>query len=165
MILLRKAKEQDLPIIQDIAAHTWGATYVPLLGKEQVDYMLEKIYSRAALMAQLSKGDYFIIANMNGKDVAFTSFSVEEHDPQVYKLHKLYVLPENHGEGLGRLLVNEVVKKVRDAGGRSLQLNVNRSNKARLFYERSGFEIKKTVDIDIGNGFFMNDYVMELAIS
>ncbi len=164
MILLRKAKEQDLPIIQIIAALTWGPTYLPLLGKAQVDYMLEKIYSKSALTRQLSKGDYFLIANMNSVDVAFASFSVEDHETQVYKLHKLYVLPENHGEGLGRFLLNEVIKKVGEAGGKFLHLNVNRDNNARFFYESSGFKIIKTVDLDIGNGFFMNDYVMELAI-
>ncbi len=165
MILLRKGKEEDIPVIQHVAALTWAPTYEPLLGKVQVDYMLEKIYSKSALLTQLSKGDYFLIANMSGKDIAFASFSVEDHEAQVYKLHKLYVLPENHGQGIGRFLLHEVLKKVNDAGGKILQLNVNRSNKARFFYESSGFTIKKTVDIDIGNGFFMNDYVMELAIS
>lgn len=165
MILLRKAKEQDLPVIQKIAATTWEPTYVPIIGREQVDYMLEKMYSRAALLGQLMKGDIFLIATMNGKDVAFASYSVEEHEDHVYKLHKLYVLPDKHGEGLGKLLINEVISKVREAGGKSLELNVNRANDAKEFYERMGFNIKKTVDIDIGNGFYMNDYIMEMPIS
>jgi GNAT superfamily N-acetyltransferase len=75
------------------------------------------------------------------------------------------VLPEHHGEGLGKFLINEVVNKVREAGGKTLELNVNRANDAKVFYERMGFTIKKTVDIAIGNGFFMNDYVMEMVIS
>ena len=165
MILLRKAKEQDLPVIQKIAALTWEPTYVPIIGRKQVDYMLEKMYSKAALLAQLMKGDIFLIAAMNGKDVAFASYSVEEHQDHVYKLHKLYVLPEKHGEGLGKLLINEVIEKVREAGGKRLELNVNRANEAKEFYERMGFNIKKTVDIDIGNGFYMNDYIMEIAVS
>jgi ribosomal protein S18 acetylase RimI-like enzyme len=60
--------------------------------------------------------------------------------------------------------MNEVVDQIRDAGGKSLLLNVNRSNKALDFYEKAGFTIKETVDIEIGNGFFMNDYIMEKAI-
>lgn len=165
MILLRKAKERDLPIIQKIAAITWESTYVPIIGRQQVDFMLEKMYSKGALLGQLMKGDIFLIAELNGKDVAFASYSVEEHQDHVYKLHKLYVLPENHGQGLGKFLINEVVNKVREAGGKTLELNVNRANDARDFYERIGFTIKKTVDIAIGNGFFMNDYVMEMVIS
>jgi GNAT superfamily N-acetyltransferase len=164
MILLRKAREQDLPVIQKIATLTWEPTYVPIIGRVQVEYMLGKMYSKPALLSQLMKGDIFLIAQMNGKDVAFVSYSPEDHSDHVYKLHKLYVLPEQHGEGIGRLLINEVVDKVRDAGGKTLELNVNRANKAKKFYERAGFKVKETVDIDIGNGFFMNDYVMELPI-
>jgi hypothetical protein len=42
---------------------------------------------------------------------------------------------------------------------------VNRYNKAKDFYEKAGFKIIETVDIEIGNGFYMNDYVMELPLS
>ncbi|WP_432711850.1 GNAT family N-acetyltransferase [Pedobacter sp.] len=165
MILLRKAKEQDLPVIQHIAAVTWEPTYVPLLGPKQVAYMLDKMYSKSALLGQLMKGDIFLIAAMNGKDVGFASYSLEIPEQQVYKLHKLYVLPAMHGQGLGKYLINEVLNKVRDAGGKTLELNVNRANNAKEFYEKAGFVIKETVDIEIGNGFFMNDYVMAKAIS
>ncbi|MET3112705.1 GNAT superfamily N-acetyltransferase [Pedobacter sp. CG_S7] len=164
MILLRIAKEQDLAVIEEIAAITWEPTYVPIMGREQVDYMLAKMYSKGALLGQLMKGDIFLIASLNGKDVGFASYSVLEHGDHVYKLHKLYVLPEMHGKGLGKFLINEVINKVRHAGGKKLQLNVNRANKAKEFYESAGFNIKETVDIEIGNGFFMNDHVMELPI-
>lgn len=165
MILLRKATEKDIPVIQELATITWGPTYVPLLGQEQVDYMLETLYSKAVLLQQLTQGHQYLIAAMNNKDVGFVSFSVENASAKVYKLHKLYVLPEAHGQGLGRFLINEVMDKVRDAGGLSLLLNVNRANKAKDFYEKLGFKIKETVDLDIGNGFFMNDYVMEIPVS
>ncbi|MBG6235031.1 GNAT superfamily N-acetyltransferase [Pedobacter sp. CAN_A7] len=164
MILLRKATEQDIPIIQHIAAVTWEPTYVPLIGRKQVDYMLDTMYSRLALLEQLQAGDQFLIAEMGSKDVAFVSYGLIPAQPGAYKLHKLYVLPDAHGKGLGKFLINEVVNKVRLAGGQSLALNVNRANKAKDFYERAGFIIKETVDLDIGNGFFMNDYVMEIAI-
>ena len=164
MILLRKATEQDIPVIQQIAKITWEPTYVPIIGREQVDYMLGTMYSKVALVEQLQAGDEFLIAEMGSKDVAFVSYGTIPGQPGAYKLHKLYVLPTAHGKGLGKFLVNEVVNKVRHAGGHSLALNVNRANKAKDFYERAGFKIKETVDLDIGNGFFMNDYVMEIAI-
>ena len=69
-----------------------------------------------------------------------------------------------HGKGVGKILMNEVVNLTSKEGGQSLQLNVNRNNKAKDFYLKAGFNIKETVDLDIGNGFFMNDYVMELPI-
>jgi GNAT superfamily N-acetyltransferase len=165
MISLRKAKEEDVGIIQSIGTITYGPTYTHLLGQEQVDYMLAKFYSRSALLSQFIEGHNFIIATEGSKDLAFVSYSIVDHDRHVYKLHKLYVLPEAHGKGLGKFLINEVVDKAREAGGKILQLNVNRYNKAKDFYEKAGFVIKETADIEIGGGFFMNDYIMELPIA
>ncbi|HWW43415.1 GNAT family N-acetyltransferase [Pedobacter sp.] len=165
MILLRKAKEQDIPLIREIAAITWGPTYVPIIGQEQVDYMLEKMYNDGVLLEQMMQGHAFLIAEIGKKDMGFAGYSITDHDNKVYKLHKLYVLPEAHGKGVGKFLINEIVNAIREAGGKKLELNVNRENKAKDFYERAGFQIKETVDLDIGNGFFMNDYVMEMDIS
>jgi len=165
MISLRKAKEADLHIIQAIGTTTYGPTYIPLLGQEQVDYMLNKFYSIAALRQQLIEGHIFVIAENGGKDIGFTSYSRLDDDGRLaVKLHKLYVLPEAHGKGLGKLLMNEVRDKAIEMGAKALILNVNRYNKALDFYERAGFKIKETVDIEIGNGFFMNDYILELAL-
>ncbi|HEY0177498.1 MAG TPA: GNAT family N-acetyltransferase [Pedobacter sp.] len=164
MISLRKAKEEDLPVIQRIGTATYWPTYGPLLGKEQVDYMLEKFYSIGALNAQLMEGHIFLIAHEDGKDLAFASYSVFNQGYLAVKLHKLYVLPEAHGKGLGKFLINEVRDKALEMNASSLQLNVNRYNKAKDFYEKAGFITKETVDIEIGNGFFMNDYVMELPL-
>jgi ribosomal protein S18 acetylase RimI-like enzyme len=165
MILLRKAKEQDIPLIREIAAITWGPTYVPIIGQEQVDYMLKNMYNDGVLLEQMMQGHVFLIAEIGKKDMGFAGYSITDHDNKVYKLHKLYVLPEAHGKGVGKFLINEIVNAIREAGGKKLQLNVNRENKAKDFYERAGFQIKETVDLDIGNGFFMNDYVMEMDIS
>jgi GNAT superfamily N-acetyltransferase len=165
MISLRKAKEADLHIIQAIGTTTYGPTYSELLGREQVDYMLNKFYSIAALTQQLMEGHIFIIAEEGGKDLAFASYSsFDRKGHPAVKLHKLYVLPEAHGKGLGKLLINEVRDKAIDLGAQALVLNVNRYNKALDFYQKAGFTIKETVDIEIGNGFFMNDYIMELSL-
>lgn len=164
MISLRIGKEKDLPVVQEIGTITYGPTYSHLLGQEQVDYMLGKFYSQAALLSQFIEGHIFIIASEGSTDVAFASYSIVDHDNRIFKLHKLYVLPEAHGKGLGKFLINEVIDKTRDAGGKTLQLNVNRYNKAKDFYEKAGFKIKETVDIEIGNGFFMNDYIMEIPV-
>jgi GNAT superfamily N-acetyltransferase len=165
MISLRKAKESDLPVIQAIGTAVYGPTYVPILGQVQVDYMLDKFYSIASLTQQLMEGHIFLIAEVAGKDVAFVSYSTfDEKGYPAVKLHKLYVLPEAHGLGIGKFLVHEVRDKALGLGAKGLILNVNRYNKALSFYERAGFKIKETVDIEIGNGFFMNDYILELPL-
>lgn len=164
MITLRKAKEEDLSVIQRIGTATYWPTYGDLLGEEQLNYMLDKFYSIAALREQLMEGHVFLIAQEGDDDLAFASYSIFNQGSLTVKLHKLYVLPEAHGKGLGKFLINEVRDKALDLNAASLQLNVNRYNKAKDFYEKMGFVVKETVDIEIGNGFFMNDYVMELPL-
>lgn len=164
MIYLRKAKENDIPLIADLAERTWPQTYGDYLGEEQIRYMLDKMYNKGELLGQMRKGHIFLIATEGSQDVGFAGFSLINPEEYAYKLHKLYVLPEMHGKGVGKILINEVVDIVRQNDGRTLELNVNRNNKAKDFYERAGFKIKETVNLEIGNGFYMNDYVMEKTL-
>ena len=161
MILLRKAKEEDISIISNLAEQIWPQTYSAYISLAQLRFMLDKMYNKGELLSQLQNGHLFLIASENGKDVGFAGFSIIEPLTKTYKLHKLYVLPEMHGKGVGKILINEVVNLAVRGGGKTLQLNVNRNNNAKDFYLRAGFNIKETVDLDIGNGFFMNDYIME----
>ena len=161
MITIRKAKEQDIEIIRTIAAATWPSTYLDIIGQNQIDYMLDKMYNRGELLKQLMEGHIFLIAEDNENQFGFAGYSVVDHDERIYKLHKLYVLPSAHGKGVGKILTNEVFHQVKEAGATALQLNVNKHNKAKDFYLKGGFTIKESVKLDIGGGYFMDDYVME----
>ncbi len=81
--------------------------------------------------------------------------------PQTYKLHKIYVLPSQQGKGSGKFIIDQLTNAMKIKGASALQLNVNRNNPAKSFYEKIGFAVIKEEDIDIGSGYFMNDYVME----
>lgn len=161
MILIRKAQEEDIHIISKLAEVIWPQTYSEYISQAQLRYMLDKMYNPGELLDQLRHGHSFLIASAEGKDLGFAGYSLITPATKTYKLHKLYVLPEMHGKGLGKLLINEVAQLALKEGGEKLQLNVNRNNKAKDFYLKAGFTVKETVDIDIGNGFFMNDYIME----
>jgi|SRR5690606_25886167 len=158
------AAKEELPIIQHIATVAYHHTYVPILGQDQVDYMLNKIYSLNSLLEQLINGHRFIIVQEDELEAGFASYSRMEADSEIYQLQKLYLLPELQGAGLGRFLIGEVISQIKEQGARYLQLNVNRFNKSRGFYEKMGFTIKEKVDIPIGERYYMNDYVMELDI-
>ena len=79
-------------------------------------------------------------------------------------MNKIYVHPSQQGKNLGKKLLSYIVEEIKIAGANALQLNVNRHNKALHFYEKQGFKIIRQADIDIGSGYFMNDYVMELKV-
>lgn len=160
MYSIREATVADVDTILDIAERTWWPTYEPLLGKEQVAYMLDTIYSREKIKAQVVNNEQtYLLLSENDEPVAFAAYSPRLEDENIYKLHKLYCLPETQGKGYGKILINEVAERTKQADVPTLDLNVNRFNIAKDFYERMGFTIAYEEDIPIGP-YWMNDYVM-----
>ncbi|MCO5935509.1 GNAT family N-acetyltransferase [Mucilaginibacter sp. RB4R14] len=160
MYLIRKGTVADIDAILQIAEQTWWPTYEPLLGKEQVAYMLRELYAADKITKQVAeKQQTFLLLIEGGEPVAFAAYSPREEDADIYKLHKLYCLPVTQGKGYGKILINAVANKTLKAGKRTLDLNVNRYNNAKSFYEKMGFEVIYEEDISIGP-YWMNDYVM-----
>ncbi len=160
---VRIATTRDINAIQNIAYVTWPVAYKRIITTEQMEYMLEMMYSQEALENQFYEGSQFLIAEVENEVVGFASFGFVKD--ATYKLHKLYINPDVQKSGAGKALLQESISKVIKLGGKKLQLQVNRKNKAVGFYEKMGFEIIKEQDFHIGEGFYMNDFVMELNLS
>ena len=156
---IRSAALEDIPVIRQLSEVIWRPTYTPLLGEVQVQYMLDTMYSADALTKQMEDGQVFLMVHVDDRPVGFAAYS--RIDDAAYKLNKIYVDPALQGRGIGSALLNTVVERIKASGADRLQLNVNPYNKARVFYEHRGFTILYDEDIDIGSGYFMNDYVME----
>ncbi len=123
--------------------------------------MLNLMYSDTSLQHQLvTLKHQFVIASDEDTPAGFASWSFVSEE-NVYRLHKIYVLPEKQGKGIGRGLIAYVISRIHPLGATKLELNVNRHNKAKDFYIRLGFQVIREEDIAIGEGYFMNDYVME----
>jgi GNAT superfamily N-acetyltransferase len=160
MYTIRTATINDVETIRDIAEKTWWPTYGPLLDAEQISFMLGEIYSVEKISSQLKNNTQsYLLLEEDGRPVAFAGYSPRDEDAEIYKLHKLYCLPETQGKGYGKILIEAVAQKTLDAGKHTLDLNVNRHNKAKTFYEKMGFVVAYEEDIPIGK-YWMNDYVM-----
>jgi N-acetylglutamate synthase-like GNAT family acetyltransferase len=160
MYLIREATEADVNAILQIATDTWWPTYGALLSKEQITYMLNTIYSAEKVKEQIqSNSQTYLLLTEDEKPVAFAAYSQREDNADIYKLHKLYCLPVIQGKGYGKILINTVANKTKEAGKHILDLNVNRFNNAKSFYEKMGFSVVYEEDIAIGP-YWMNDYVM-----
>jgi diamine N-acetyltransferase len=156
---IRNASIADIPLIRELNSRVWPQTYASILSQAQIDYMLEMMYSPASLEKQMNDGCQFVVISNGDEPVGFASY--QEIKPAVFKLHKIYVLISEQGKGTGKFLLNHVLEAARQRGGRSLQLQVNIHNKARQFYEKMGFAEIDLIKLDIGNGYFMHDYIME----
>lgn len=163
MLAVTKATAADIPLIRQLTFDIWPQTYRDLLSQEQIDYMLELMYSPVALQKQMQQDNCtFILLYDDELPIAFASYN--EQIPGTWKLHKIYILPSQQGKGIGRFIINYILDEIRPLQAKTLQLQVKRDNKAKDFYEKIGFKIIQTADFDIGNGYFMKDYVMELTL-
>jgi len=160
---LRPATVSDFTLIRSISERTWPSTYGHIISQEQIDFMLDWMYSDDSLAEQFANGHQFFIAHFNGEDIGFCSVSKGEEGKQEHKLNKLYILPNIQKSGAGSLLLNKAVEIAKAAGSNSLYLQVNKHNNAYEFYLKKGFVKESEFKFDIGNGFYMDDYVMRLS--
>ena len=160
------AGDTHYPDIRGIALRTWPVTFAGILSQAQIDYMFNWLYTEASLREQVQgQGHTFLLAKVGDAYAGFASYQPNYQDTGKTKLHKLYVLPEAQGYGVGRSLVDAVTDIARRHGNPALLLNVNRHNEAIRFYRRLGFNVVAEEDIPIGNGFVMEDYVMEKGLA
>lgn len=163
MLSVTKATAADIPLIRQLTFAIWPQTYSSIISKEQIDHMLAQMYNPTVLQKQIEEdGITFIVVYDDKEPVAFASYN--ETEPTIWKLNKIYILSTQQGKGTGKFIINYIVDEIKAKGAKALQLQVNRENKAKDFYKKLGFKIIQTADFDIGNGYFMNDYVMELSI-
>lgn len=161
LLKIRKASVRDIPVIRQLALDSWPATYGSILSAEQIEYMLSNLYSSATLEKDIQQNNYILVYDDN-VPVGFAAFGTIA--PDTAKLHKIYFLPKMQGKGFGKLTLQQIVHVLKRNGIKFLHLNVNRYNPAKSFYEKMGFAVIREEDIDIGNGYFMNDYVMEMKL-
>ena len=164
MITIVEAQPNEYNLIQHIVYTTWPIAYGEILSKEQLDYMLAKFYSIEALNKNVQDGHCFLLAKEGDDTLGFIGYENAYTNLPITKIHKIYILPETQGKGIGKLLIDTVQEFAKANHSDKLSLNVNRFNLARNFYAKLGFEITKSEDIAIGNGYLMEDYVMEKAI-
>ncbi len=159
---IREATMGDIPAIRHIAHHTWPVAYGQLLSQEQLTYMLDLMYSEQSLTDQINKGHRFYLAELDGNPHGFAS--VSDEGQHRFKLNKLYVLPDTQKTGAGKALLQQTITYAKQHNGLQLFLQVKKDNPSKGFYEKQGFEVIDEVDLDIGNGYFMNDFIMALEL-
>lgn len=165
MIVISTANVDDVAKIQAIAQTTWPVAYGKILSKAQLDYMLDKFYADELLSsAIINKEQHFILAYENEVCLGFASFEHNYCNRNVTRIHKLYILPNIQRKGIGKRLVDAVSKFAQENQSTTLSLNVNRFNTAVSFYKKIGFAIVFEEDIEIGNGYLMEDYRMEMKL-
>lgn len=164
MIEIEKAGLQDFDLIDGLVKKVWPQTYKNILSEEQIEYMLSMMYSLESYTEQIAvKGHHYLTIKEDDQYLGFASYELNYQYGKT-KIHKIYILPQTQGKGIGRILLSKIEDIAKRNGNNIISLNVNRYNTALHFYEKTGFVKAGQEDINIGNGYLMEDYIMEKHI-
>lgn len=162
---IRTLTTVELYLVREIAQQTWPISYANMISKEQINYMLTWMYNDKSLLHQMEvEQATFILLSCGSEKIGFASCGPTEN-PLIYKLHKLYVLPRFQRAHAGSELLSHCIRFTRHNGAKTLLLQVNRNNSAVGFYLKHGFMIESEAKFDIGQGYFMDDYIMKIQLT
>jgi len=157
---LVKLKSEDISTVQQLAREIWEEHYLPIIGQQQIDYMLDLFYSTEKIQKELEEGVYWEILYLENEAIGYLVCEVEEENIQ---LSKLYLKSKVRGKGLGKFLIDRSKEIAKENNKNSIRLNVNKNNTQSIaFYERVGFLKVEEGVFDIGNGYFMDDFIYEM---
>lgn len=144
---------EEIRQVADLAKEIWTPHYLPIIGREQVDYMLSTLQSETAIQEQIRNGmKYFLMENQAG-------YFAYERKPDHLFLSKIYVQEKFRGKGIAR---RAIAWMQATESPPCIRLTVNRHNTGSLkAYHRLGFQTVAEQVTDIGRGFVMDDFVLE----
>jgi diamine N-acetyltransferase len=152
--MLKIAQKSDIPTIQTLAHSIWREHYVPIIGAEQVEYMLDMIFTTDKLAQKMEESNFYLVQ----EDKSTAGFlSMHKDGENVYFIDKFYI--QTRGKGLGESAFKALINLYTDAD--TIHLTVNKHNfKSINFYFKMGFKIEKNAVFDIGKNYVMDDFVM-----
>ena len=161
-----KAGPDDLQTIHDMAQVVFRHTYREILSPEQMEYMMDWMYSQENLHKQISQeGHIYHIVHYDGVPVGYVS--LQQQGERLWHLQKIYLRPGLQGKSVGKKMFQFAVDYIRQNSPLPavMELNVNRDNvRAWQFYEHMGMHKASRGDFHIGNGFYMTDYIMAMEV-
>lgn len=140
MYSIRTANINDAASICFIAEQTWLAVQVAAAEQQSLQILLDKAYAMDTISWRIGTGAaaYLLIAE-NRADVGFASYSLLSDQPDTYKIHQLYCLPETQGKGVVKILMDAIVRHITAAGAQRLDIDVYPGKQTKAFYEKIGF--------------------------
>ncbi|MUP44685.1 GNAT family N-acetyltransferase [Gramella sp. BOM4] len=161
--ILPVTEPKMIDTVARLAREIWIEHYTAIIGKDQVDYMLGKFQSVPAITEQVSQAVHYYLLKLDGEPVGYLSYRID--DDHLF-LSKIYVLKSQRGKGIGKEAMTFLKKQAIRADLQKIQLTVNKYNSKSIHaYEKMGFVNVDSIVQDIGNGFVMDDFVLEKTIN
>lgn len=159
---IKVTTEKDIADLYYLADMVWHEYFPCILQEEQIDYMVEMFFSEKAISKSISEGYMFFFVKKKGENIGFISVHPEK---ERLFLSKLYLTKEERGKGYASLMLNFVKELGKEKGLSAVYLTVNKNNTHTIeVYKHHNFAVISSEQFDIGNGYIMDDYVMECAL-
>jgi ribosomal protein S18 acetylase RimI-like enzyme len=159
MIIIQVSTERQIAIIESLAREIWAEHFIPIIGKGQVDYMLEKFQSSQAVREQIASGTLYFLLEEGNDCIGY--IAVQPREDELF-LSKIYVQSSRRAQGYGKEAMQFVERLARERSDRKITLTVNKNNAGAIrVYEKMGYRNVGSLVQDIGSGFVMDDYIME----
>ena len=157
--IIKAESKQDFQNLEQLASKIWTEHYTPIIGIDQVNYMLDKFQSAEAMQKQVADGmEYYLLIH---DEKAAGYFAVAKKKESLF-LSKLYVSKEFRGNGIAKTAIKFIEHRKAALACNSISLTVNKDNSNSIAaYEKMGFNKIEAIVQDIGNGYVMDDYIME----
>lgn len=161
--LAKIESKKEIASLAQLASDIWHEYFVTIISKEQINYMMEKFQSVPALTDQITNQGYeYYFMTSQGDPMGYLGI---KQDAGKLFLSKFYIQKEHRGKGYASQAMELLVEMCRKRNLGAIWLTVNRHNASTIaVYEKKGFRIIRTQVADIGNGFVMDDFVMEKEI-
>jgi GNAT superfamily N-acetyltransferase len=165
-VTIKVIDTEQLATVRSLAHAIWPQVYPRIISLEQIRYMLAQRYELPVLQADVQRGVVYALLNDGaGKAVGYVAFEPRPAEQDAF-LHKLYLLPEVAGKGIGATALAWVAARARERRLTAVRLCVNKHNHAAVrAYLRAGFQFEQDVITDIGDGFVMDDFVMRMSLA
>lgn len=163
--LVKAETREEIKEVARMANDIWNEHYAAVIPQEQIDYMLDKFQSVQAISDAIAgQGyEYYLVEDANGQTVGYVGINRDYPAGKLY-LSKLYLLKGTRGKGYSRDVLDELKRMALEDGSGSIWLTVNKENPSVAVYESLGFSKVNTAKTDIGEGFYMDDYIMEIVL-
>lgn len=149
-----------------LADEIWHEYWPTLIGESQTDYMVEQFQSLEAIERDMAEHgyEYWFLRADDGRIAGYTGGRPEPETNRFF-ISKIYLLAEERGHGFASQTIRFYENLCRERGFEAMYLTVNKHNDLGVrAYRGKGFETIDSVETDIGQGFIMDDFVMEKRV-
>lgn len=154
--------EKETETIACLATCIWTEYYTAILGKSQVSYMLEHFQSKEVIWSSIQHGTVYWLLKKDDVLAGYVSYECKEKS---LFLSKLYLKKQMRGKRMGRTIVHKMINIAQENNLTSITLTVNKHNTSSLAaYKKLGFKKIREQITDIGQGYVMDDDVLELRV-